>query len=151
ENKLRVAVALPTTQGRELSGTLSVELLGPGGKALARADQAVRQKEPLASYGFDLPADKARADGLTLRCRLGARRFEVPLGKVLLVKPHETTLASGQEFFAGSTAPFRLAVHGARTVTETLPLPGAEVTVRLRDKDGKVHTLYSGKTDPAGR
>src|SRR5438132_2399816 len=67
----------------------------------------------------------------------------------MLAKEHETSLASGQEFVAGSTASLRCTVQGVKSLTETMPLGGADVVIRLRDKK-KVHDLYSGKTGADG-
>jgi 5-hydroxyisourate hydrolase-like protein (transthyretin family) len=150
-NKLVVGVTLTNADARELTGDLQVELVKDQDQTLAKAVQPVRQKERLAGYRFELAADKAKADGLTLRVRLGGQRYEMPLAKVLLTKGHETSLTTSQEFFAGSAAPFRCEVHGVRSERETLPLAAAAVTVRLNDKDGKPRTLYEGKTPADGR
>jgi 5-hydroxyisourate hydrolase-like protein (transthyretin family) len=150
DNKLVVAVALPNPAGREVTGNLVVELLGPGDKVLSSAKQAVRQKERLASYRFELSAQKAAAAGLTLSVSLGEQAVQMPLTKVLLVKGHETSLLTGQEFFAGSSVPFRCDVHGVQSVTKNVPLAGAEVTIRLVAKD-KARILYEGQTPANGR
>src|SRR5262249_21211617 len=68
----------------------------------------------------------------------------------LLAKAHETALTSGQEFVAGSTASLRCTVQAVKSLTETLPLAGADVTIRLKDKDGKARELYSGKAGADG-
>ena len=90
------------------------------------------------------------ADQVTLVCKFGKEKIESPLAKVLLVKAHETTLSSGQEFFAGSKASLRCEVHGVKSVAETMPLAGASVIVRLKDKDGKVTPLFEGKAGANG-
>src|SRR5690242_18830178 len=54
DNKLLLAVSLLNPQEKELAGRLEVELLGPGGKVLAKAGQAVRQTAPAAGYRFEL-------------------------------------------------------------------------------------------------
>jgi 5-hydroxyisourate hydrolase-like protein (transthyretin family) len=151
KNKLVVAVTLPNANDQELAGKLQVELIGAAGKVLASASQAIPSKEGQAGYRFELAADKAKAEGLSLHVRLGRQRFETPLAKVLLARGHETSLTTGQEFFAGSTAPFRCNVHGVRSVKEDVPLAGADVTVRLLGKDGKAQALYEGKTAADGR
>ncbi|MCI0459089.1 MAG: MG2 domain-containing protein [Gemmataceae bacterium] len=150
DTKLHVAVSLLNPEERELSGRLDVELLGAGGKVLAQAGQAVRQQALAAGYRFELAADKKDAGSLSIRARFGGKTLETPLNKILLHKGHETSLTAGVEFFAGSTAPFRLSVHGARTPTETLPLPGSEVTLTLKAKD-KSHALYTGRTGKDGQ
>src|SRR5262249_19592376 len=123
DQKLLLAVSLLNPQERELTGRLDVELLGAGGKVLARAGQAVRQQAPAAGYRFELPADKGNAGALSVRVRFGDQSRETPLNKILLQKGHETGVTTGTEFFAGSSAPFRVSVHGARSATETTPLP----------------------------
>jgi hypothetical protein len=150
DNKLVVSVSLTNAPEQELTGKLQVELLVGDGKVLHHDEQTIKQKAPLASYRFELAAKKANAAGLSLRCRLDGKEFQTPLAKVLLVKGHETDLSTGQEFFAGSSAPFRCEVHGVRSARETVPLPGAEVSVRLIGKD-KTETLFHGRTSAAGR
>jgi len=148
-DKLLVAVALP--EANTLAGRIYVELRGPDGKHVAQAEQAVDQKSASEGYRFELYASKGQTGpGATLRVHLDRQRHDVLLSKVLLVKAHETSLASGQEFYAGSSAPFRCSVHGVRSARETLPLP-ASVTVRLRDKDGKFHDLFQGPAGDEGR
>ena len=60
------------------------------------------------------------------------------VSRILVVKAHETSLASSQEFFAGSRAALRCEVHGVKSLAENIPLAGAEVNIHLRAKDGKV-------------
>ena len=50
----------------------------------------------------------------------------------------------------GSLAAIRLSVHGVKSVTDTVPLPGADVVIRLREKAGKIHDLYRGQTAKGG-
>jgi hypothetical protein len=76
-------------------------------------------------------------------------QFKAKVSELMLVKAHETTLSSGQEFVAGSTASLRCTVQGVKSMTESIPLGGADVAIRLREK-GKVHELYSGKTEADG-
>src|SRR5262249_53079374 len=57
---------------------------------------------------------------------------------------------TGEEFFAGSTAPFRLDVHAVRSVKENLPLAGALVAVRLVNKDKNI-PLFKGMTPANGQ
>src|SRR5437879_5107658 len=78
-DQLLVAVALPATAGKPLTGRLRVEVLGKDGKTLAQAEQTITQKVPLANYRFELPVAKAKAEDLTLRCRLGEQKHEVTL------------------------------------------------------------------------
>jgi 5-hydroxyisourate hydrolase-like protein (transthyretin family) len=147
---LVLTVSVPATPGGKTRGQLKVELVGQDGKVLAQAERAVETGEEVSSQRFEFAPPKGPADGLTIRCRLGKESAEVPLGKVLLVKAHETALSSGQEFFAGSPAVLRCEVHGVKSLSETVPLPGSAVTVRLHGKDGKVFPLYSGKAGGDG-
>src|SRR4051812_37788327 len=57
---------------------LRVELIGADGKLIAAADQ----KAAAGAARFELAANKAAADGLTLRCRVGAQRKDLPLARV---------------------------------------------------------------------
>ncbi len=76
---------------------------------------------------------------------------DVPLGDIVLAKAHETSLVSGQQFFSGSRTVLQCKVHGVKSLTEEVPLEGAEVEIRLRDKNNnKTHTVYTGKTDKKG-
>jgi hypothetical protein len=137
-DKLTVAVRAPGVDARPMS----VELIGADGKLVTKGKQV--------GSAFELAADKAKAAGYALRVRQGDRRKDFPLPSILLAKAHETALVCGQEFFAGSKTALRLSVHGVRSATETVPLPGAEVNIRLRGaangaKSFENHELYSGK------
>jgi hypothetical protein len=76
---------------------------------------------------------------------IGPYKLLEAIGEGGMVKAHETTLSSGQEFVAGSTASLRCTVEGVKSISESIPLGGSDVTIRLREK-GKVHELYTGKT-----
>src|SRR5262249_27629562 len=65
-------------------------------------------------------------------------------------KAHETSLSAGQEFFAGSPAAPRCAVHRIQSLTQSEPVPDADVEVRLKAADGKLVPLFHGKTGPQG-
>src|SRR5262249_26936503 len=95
---------------------------------------------------------KLAADKLKLVCRAAGNTYSVPVRQVLLAKAHETTLAASQEFFAGSSTAIRCAVHGIKSMTQSMPLVGATVKVSLRPHDGKGKpvSLYSGKTGKDG-
>jgi hypothetical protein len=134
-DKLTVAVRPPGVDARPVS----VELIGGDGKLISKGKRV--------GAAFELAADKTKAAGYALRVRQGERRKDFPLPSILLAKAHETALVCGQEFFAGSKTALRLSVHGVRSATETVPLPGAEVAIRLRGaaKEAKIHELYSGR------
>jgi hypothetical protein len=149
--QLRVAVALENPSGREWTDPLQVEVLAPDGRVLARQQQAVRQKERWVTYSLTLPLSPAHSQGARLRCRLGTQQKTVPLSTILLLKGHETSLLTGQEFFVGSRAPFLCDVHAVRSATQTVPLAGAQVRVQLRGKEGKSWVLCEGRTGRDGR
>jgi hypothetical protein len=73
-----------------------------------------------------------------------------PAKQTRFKKAHETTLAAGQEFYANTQASLRCSVHGVRSLSETVPHPDSDVTVRLLDANGKATPLYKGKTDRNG-
>jgi hypothetical protein len=138
DNQLLVVVNPQSTKA-----SVSVELVGAAGES------AVNDKQVEGSYRFK--ADQADAAKLSLRVSSGGRTVERPLSRVLLIKGHETALATGQEFYAGSRAALSCTVQGVRSLTETAPLPGSEVVIRLRDKAGKTRQLYQGTTDRSGQ
>jgi hypothetical protein len=148
--KLLVTVGLANPDAKNLQGTLRVELRDANRNILAVKEQDVQQSEKAGSYRFDLPNSNVSPDKLTLSCQFGKQQFEVPMSKILVVKAHETSLTSSQEFLAGTTAAIRCGVHGVKSITETIPLAGAEVDIRLRAKDGKVFPLLSSKTGADG-
>jgi hypothetical protein len=137
-------------------GPLAVELIGPDGKVLARGERPVTPADG-TSHRFQFDPLKVPADRVTVRCRFGdrpVRASEVALGKVLLVKAHETTLVGSRELYAGTEAAFRCAVHGVKSATETVPLPGSRVTFHLRSSapgaPSKDVSLYEGKVGADG-
>jgi len=142
---LQIAVALERSGSKELAGTLRVELLDSNNRPVADAEQGIAQSEPVASYRFSLRTP-GKAHGLNVRVSFDGKTHEIPLRRVLLAKAHETSLSSGQEFFAGSQAALRCRVQGVRSISESLPLPGSAVTVRLRDSSGKTRDLGETRT-----
>jgi 5-hydroxyisourate hydrolase-like protein (transthyretin family) len=149
-DKLVLTVSLPPTDKRKITGPLSVELVGPDGKVLAAEQRTVEASPDKTGHRFEFGSLKVPADKVTLRCTFDGQKVETPLTKILLVKAHETAVSSGQEFFAGSTASLRCEVHGVKTMTETVPLPGATVAVSIKDKEGKATSLYDGKAGQDG-
>jgi hypothetical protein len=91
--QLQVAVALAKEPAQRLSGTLTVELVGPAGERVAEARQELRDAEPLTSLRFDLTPAPASTDKARLRVSFDGRQAEVPLAKVLLAKAHEMSLS----------------------------------------------------------
>src|SRR5207249_6684861 len=92
----------------------------------------------------------ATPEKITVRCRFGKDSVEMPLNQVLAVKAHETALSASRELFAGSTTTLRCDVHAVKSISETVPLEGAEVNVQLRAKDGQLIPLQTAKTDARG-
>ena len=148
--KLLLTIGLANHERLPVQGKLQVELVDADGKTVAQDEKAVDQKDPVASYRFEFASAKLPLDKLTLRCRLGQQKFETPLSNILVVKAHETSLATSQEFFAGSTAAIRCDVHGVKSIAENTPLAGAKVEIQLRAKDGKVTPLLTDKTGADG-
>jgi hypothetical protein len=145
KDKLQVAVALERSGSEELAGALRLELIDRDRRVVASAEQAIGQRDAVQSYRFELAAPE-RPEGLHVRISFGGDTHEVALGRVLLAKAHETSLSSGQEFFAGSQAAMRCRVQGIKSLSESLPLPGSTVVVRLRDSAGKTRDLAQTRT-----
>jgi hypothetical protein len=63
---------------------------------------------------------------------------------------HDTYVFAQTDFVSGSPAALRVSVLGARSLTESVPISGADVTIEIgADKEpGKV--LFTGKTDAKG-
>jgi hypothetical protein len=149
-DKLVLTINLPGAPGRNARDVLRVELLGPDDKPLGSAERKVEAGAEATSHRFEFATSK-EATPVSVRCRFGKEEYKVALDKILLVKAHETALTAGQEFHAGSNAGLRCEVHGVKSLTETVPLAGASVTVRLRSADGKKEfTLYEGKAGVNG-
>ncbi len=149
-DKLVLTVNLPRAEKPQPAGTLRVELVDADGKVLTSDERKVQPGDGPTSHRFEMASPKTPADKLTLRCTFGGEKTETPLAKVLLVKAHETTLSSGQEFFAGAPAALRCEVHGVKSFAETVPLAAAAVTVQLVADTGKGVTVFDGKTGADG-
>ncbi len=148
--RLLLTVNLPAHDKGGSRGPLIVELVDPDGKVLdsARKDAVGNQETKI--YRFEFAQPKLTADRVMVRCRLKEQEHEVELKKILLVKAHETSLSVGKEFFAGSAAELRCEVHGVKSMTQTVPLAGAAVTIQLKAPDGKTLPIYDGKTGADG-
>lgn len=150
KNDLKLGIGLAREGKLALTGTLLVELTDAGGKTIARQEKEINQEAEYAQYAVKFAADPADAVKLGVRISLGQRKLETTVAKLLLAKAHETSLTAGTEYAAGSIVALRCGVHGVQSLTDTVPLPGSDVTVRLKDKTGKVHDLYKGKTGGDG-
>jgi hypothetical protein len=148
KDKLSVTIGLASPEARPLDGELQLTLLGPDGEVLLEDKRQVKQTELAASYRFDLKHPELPTEQLRIRCRFDKEQFEVPVSEVLVAKAHETSLTAGQDFHSGSIASLRCGVHGVKSLSETVPLPGADVEVQLKGPDQKVISLFKGK---AGR
>src|SRR5262249_29730250 len=150
KDKLLITLNVTNPEAKELRGTLKIELIDAKGKSAGKAEQDISQKGAAAYYRFQLPLTGLPADQVTLRCHLdGKEQFAAKVSELLFAKAHETTLSSGQEFVAGSTASLRCTVQGVKSMTESIPVGGADVAIRLHAKD-KIHELYTGKTEADG-
>src|SRR5262249_24102456 len=150
KDKLLVTLTVANPEGKNLRGTLRVELVDRDGKPFGSAKRNVVQNEAAASYRFELPVPRIRTDQVKVRCYFDKQRFEVPLSEILLAKEHETSVTASQEFYAGSIATIRCGVHGVKSVAESVPLAGADVEIRLKAKDGEITPLYKGKAGKDG-
>jgi hypothetical protein len=153
DKQLQIAVALPKETAQRVSGTLAVELLGANGQRLADTRTDLRDSDPLSGKRLVLATVPAANEAARLRVTFGGRQAEVPLAKAMLVKAHEMTLSGGQDMHVGAPATLSCNVHGVRSAIDTVPLPGSEVVVRLRDNTGtgKPRDLFSGRTGASGR
>jgi hypothetical protein len=151
KDKLLVTIGVSNPDEKDVRGTLKVELIDPKGKPISEAEQKVQLGDKAASFRFELPLTKLPADQVTLRCLFeGKQQFEAKMSELYLAKAHETVLSSGQEFCSGSSASLRCTVQGVKSLTETVPLAGAEVEIQLRVKDKKTISLYKGKAGANG-
>jgi 5-hydroxyisourate hydrolase-like protein (transthyretin family) len=150
KDQLQVGVGLERDGQKPLTGTLLVELVDRAGKSLARFEKDVNQETAHAQYHGTLPVDRADVPERGLRVSLNNRTHEKGLGQVLLAKAHETSVAAGTDYSAGSRVALRCGVHGVLNLTETMALPGSDVQIRVKDKAGKVHELFQGKTSRDG-
>jgi hypothetical protein len=146
DKQLQLAVLVGKDPSQRLTGTLAAELIGPGGERLADARKELESADGWAVHGLTLTPVPASLDQARLRISFGGRQTEVPLAHALLAKGHETILKAGTELNSGGLASLYCSVHGVRSVTDTVPLPGSAVVVQLRDKDGKSHELFKGRT-----
>jgi uncharacterized protein YfaS (alpha-2-macroglobulin family) len=88
--------------------------------------------------------------GLGLLSIQATQADDPPAKQARFKKAHETTLTASEEFYANTQASLRCSVHGVRSMSETVPHPNSDVTVRLLDAKGKAFPLYKGKTDRNG-
>ncbi|MCS7045631.1 MAG: MG2 domain-containing protein [Gemmataceae bacterium] len=145
---MRVGVGLASDANQPLSGTLLVELLDAAGRIINRAEKEVRPETGQYAVGFNLGG--AKPDQLSLRVTVGKQKHETAVAKALLLKAHETSLTASTEFVTGSRTSVLCGVHGVASLTDTVPLPGSEVRVQLKDEKGGMHQLYAGKVGGDG-
>ncbi|MGE3807811.1 MAG: MG2 domain-containing protein, partial [Gemmataceae bacterium] len=150
KDKLLVSINLGNPDGENLRGVLTVQLLGPDKKSLAKMSSPVDQNEAAASYRFELPLTDVPLNKLSLQGQFGDQVFTVPLEKVLLAKAHETSLSASPELYSNSVAAVRCGVHGCKSYTDTIPLAGADVAIELKTAEGQVFPLHQGKTEANG-
>src|SRR5262249_16019755 len=162
DKQLLVSVGLPGPADKGLKGKASVELLDAQDRVFETAESKLNKFHPSTdlplkfdpaidlAFKFDA-VNRADADKLRLRVAFKGRKAEVPLAKVLLGKGHETTISAGADFHAGSQASIQVGVQGIRTVAESVPLPGSNVTIALIDSKQKKHHIFAGLTDKDGK
>src|SRR5262245_8273361 len=148
--KLLVSVTLVNADASaRLKGDLVAELLGPRDEVVASLEKAVDQLDKAEAYRFEFVTPKLPIDQVKVRYTFGKQKLEKSLGKILLAKAHETALTAGQEFHAGSKASLRCEVRGVKSLTETIPLAGAKVKVKLHARD-RTYPLYDGQVGDDG-
>jgi hypothetical protein len=149
KERLTVAVRLPEKSPSTTSVPVLVELVTTAGDRLGAMEK--EESQGTLYHRFEFKAKKTDVDKLRLRVSCGDRKAELPLARALLIKGHETALSIGAEFYTASQASLLCTVQGVRSLSESVPLPGSEVVVRLRDQAGKSHQLYKGQTDGSGQ
>ena len=148
----QIILCIPLTRPGKghLTGALQVELRDTQGDVVASAERAIDQAEPVIGQRMALDKPATAADKLAVHCRFGGKAWSAPLAKLLLVKGHETALVTGQEFFAGSTGSIRVDVHGVKSITDNVPLPGAEVSVTLKRPTARFSSCLTTRRMPTG-
>jgi uncharacterized protein YfaS (alpha-2-macroglobulin family) len=148
---LLITIGLSNPQAKPLNGKLAVEVVGADGVVLASKSQQVELTDAAGAVRFELPAGKIPLDGAELRFQYGnEEQFKVALKDIMVAKAHETTVSAGQEFHSGSLATVRCGVHGVKSLSETIPLAGADVEIRLKPAAGNEVTLFKGKAGDKG-
>lgn len=103
------------------------------------------------AHKFEFELAKASQDTAQIKITFNNKVIEIPLSKVLLLKAHELTLLTGEEFYTGTQTPLACTVQSVRTLTDNVAIPGADINVRLKDKTGKYHDVAKGRTNADGR
>jgi hypothetical protein len=150
DKDLLVSVKLAGPAEKGLTGKASVELVDAAGKSLGTSESKLSKFDPNIDLAFKFAGvDKTKVD--RLRVKFKGKQADIPLSEVLLGKGHETTVSTGTDFHAGSTASILCTVQGIRSIIDTVPHVGSNVTINLIDsKKNRTH-LYSGLTDKDGK
>ena len=152
DKQLQVAIEIPGSAEKGLTGKVSVDLLGKDGKALASRASKLSKLDPNTQLAFQFDdVNKADAENLSLRVQFKGKQVVFQLAKVLLGKGHETTISAGTEFHAGSQASLHCTVQGIRSIAESVPHVGSNVVISLIDAKKNKHHVYSGLTDQKGK
>jgi hypothetical protein len=152
DKQLLVSVKLSGPAEKGLTGKASVELLDAAGKSLGTSESKLVKFDPSVDLAFKFDAvNKANADNLRLRVRFKGKQADIPLKDVLLGKGHETSISTGTDFHAGSQASIQCTVQGIRSIVDSVPHVGSNVTIHLIDGNKKRTHLYSGLTDKEGK
>jgi hypothetical protein len=151
DKQLQVSIGLPMSE-KPVTGKISVDLLDAQGKTLGSHESKLSKFDPAVDLSFKFDdVNKADTDKLQLRVMFKKKKIDLPLSKVLLGKGHETILSAGADFHTGSQASVQCTVQGVRSIAETVPLSGSNVTIDLTDSKQKKHHVYSGITDKTGK
>ena len=152
DKQLQLSIGLPIPAKKTVTGKVSVELLDSAGKSVAVREGKLSKFDATVNLAFTFDdVKKTDADKLRLRVAFQKKQFEVPLTKALLGKAHETLVNAGTEFHSGSQASIQVAVQGVRSIAETVPQPGSDVTITLIDAKKEKLPLYHGVTDQTGK
>ncbi|MBL8799518.1 MAG: hypothetical protein JNM56_36890 [Planctomycetia bacterium] len=151
KDQLLITIGLGNPQAKPLSGKLAIEIVGQDGTVLVSRSQQVELNEAAGAVRFELPAGRIPVEAAELRFQYGNdEQFKVPLKDIMVAKAHETTVRAGQEFHSGSLATVRCGVHGVKSLSETIPLAGADVEIRLKPATGQEVALFKGKAGDQG-
>ena len=150
DKELQVSITLAGPDAKAVTGKVGAELLDGQGKSLGLKESTLTKFDPSGSVRFVFDAVN-KADDLRLRVKFKNQQIEMPLAKVLLGKGHETLVSAGTEFHAGSQASVQCTVQGVRSIVETVPHSGSNVTIHLSDAAKKKHAVWSGLTNKDGK
>lgn len=148
KNQLVFLLPISANQNEKGQREFNIKLLADG-KTLANQTESLNRSATSSIHRLSFPLPSPSLDNITVRCSLDNETTEVPLRKILVLKPHETNLTTSQEFYPGSKSGFRCLVQTVRTLMDAVPLPESRVLVTLEGQ-GKKIKLLDGQTDQEG-